>query len=288
MPERLRPDAAPEPDGLSAGDRDSRIEELLLAGLDMYFGGEYERAVSAWTRVLFLDRGHARAKAYIDRARGAIAERQRESEELLHRGVAAFNRGETAAARRLLTSVIERGGGQQEVALAFLDRLARLERPAAAPDAGAQPTARLRRRPRGGTVSPRQARRRAAWLLPIVVLGLVLVAALYVQEARERTAPFLFLTDWRRAPAPGSRAAEDPLPVPRAAEIDMARARTLFASGHARDALQLVERVRPGDPLRAEADALREDIQRVLLSGGAEAAPTGGPARAPVLPAGRE
>jgi len=72
---------------------ESRIEELLLAGLDHYFNGQHELAISVWTRVLFLDRTHARARAYIERARGAIAERQREGEELLQTGAAAFTRG---------------------------------------------------------------------------------------------------------------------------------------------------------------------------------------------------
>ena len=61
--------------------------------------GDYDTAIHVWTRALFLDRGHARARAYIERARSAQAERQRESEELLHRGVAAFDRGETATPR---------------------------------------------------------------------------------------------------------------------------------------------------------------------------------------------
>ena len=60
----------------------------------------YDLAINVWTRALFLDRGHARARAYIERARSAIAERQREGEELLHTGVAAFERGDGAAARR--------------------------------------------------------------------------------------------------------------------------------------------------------------------------------------------
>lgn len=287
MPDRLRTDTTHAPDGLSPSDRDIRIEELLLAGLDYYFVGEYEQAVSAWTRVLFIDRGHPRAKAYIDRARSAIAERQRESEELLHRGVAAFNRGETENARRLLMSAVERGG-PQEVALAFLERLARLERPGHPAGAPAEPRVRRLRRPRRRAVTPRQGRRRAAWLLPIAVLLLILVAAFYVQDSRERTAPFLFLTDWRNQPPVASRAAEDPLPVPRAAEIDLARARTLFASGHARDALRLVERIRPTDPLKADADALRGDIQRLLLSGGLSVPQGGGSAVSSLVPATRD
>jgi hypothetical protein len=285
MPDRLRTDPTHALDGLSPGDRDVRIEELLLAGLDHYFAGEYERAISAWTRVLFIDRGHPRAKAYIDRARSAIAERQRESEELLHRGVAAFNRGETENARRLLTSVVERGG-PQEVALAFLERLAKLERPGQPPAVHAERRLiRRRRQPRRGVDAPGPRRRRAAWLLPIAVAVSILAAAFYLQDSRERAAPFLFLTDWRADGPKAARATEEPLPVPRSAEIDLARARTLFGSGHARDALRLAERIPLADPLRPEADALREDIQRVLLSGGATAPAAAAP---PVLPATRE
>ena len=47
-------------------------------------------AINVWTRALFFDRSHARARAYIDRARSALAERQREAEELLQGGAAAF------------------------------------------------------------------------------------------------------------------------------------------------------------------------------------------------------
>src|SRR4051812_19259851 len=104
---------------------ESRIEELLLAGLDHYFSGQHELAINVWTRVLFLDRSHARARAYIERARTAIAERQREGDELLHAGLAAFSRGEAVDARRLLTSAVERGARPEE-AMAVLERLDRV------------------------------------------------------------------------------------------------------------------------------------------------------------------
>ena len=51
-------------------DRDARIEELLLAGLDHYFAGRHDLAINIWTRVLFLDRSHGKARAYIERAQG--------------------------------------------------------------------------------------------------------------------------------------------------------------------------------------------------------------------------
>src|SRR5215467_2595515 len=113
-------------DVVSASERDAKIEQLLLVGLDHYFASRYELAINVWTRALFIDRAHPRARAYIDRARSALAERQRESEELLQNGVAAFQRGEGGEARRLLQAAID-GGAPSEEALAVLDRLNRLE-----------------------------------------------------------------------------------------------------------------------------------------------------------------
>jgi tetratricopeptide (TPR) repeat protein len=264
MPDTPRIEPTADPDGLSVAERDTRIEQLLLAGLDHYFAGEYERAISAWTRVLFLDRSHARARAYIERARGAIGERQRESDELLHHGVDAFNRGETEEARRLLTSAVERGGSQ-EVAQSFLERLVRLDRPRVG-RVEAKPGASAVRRPEE-PAAPARERRRTAWALPVVVLGIIGVALFYIQGSHERTAPFLFLLDPGGGGATSAvRPAEEALPVPRSAEIDLERARILLSQGHPRDALLLLDRIGPNDPSRAEAAALREDVQRELLS----------------------
>src|SRR5438552_18891123 len=102
MSESLHPDRTRALDAAPDADRDAKIEQLLLAGLDHYFAGQYDQAINIWTRALFLDRSHARARAYIERARSALAERQRQSEELLQTGVAAFHRGGGTEARRLL------------------------------------------------------------------------------------------------------------------------------------------------------------------------------------------
>ena len=83
----------------SAADRDSQAEALLVDGLDRYFAGRYEDAIHLWTRVLFLDRSHARARAYIDRARTALAERQRRAEEMLQASRELLEHGQTEAAR---------------------------------------------------------------------------------------------------------------------------------------------------------------------------------------------
>src|SRR5215212_7011173 len=132
MSDPLRTDGSRAHDAEAGPDRDAKIEQLLLVGLDHYFAGRYEHAINVWTRALFLDRSHPRARAYIERARSALAEGQRESEELLQNGVAAFHRGDGDEARRLLRSAIDRGAPSEE-ALALLDRLDRADMAVPAP-----------------------------------------------------------------------------------------------------------------------------------------------------------
>src|SRR4030095_14082434 len=134
MSEVHRSDTARAHEGPVSTDRDAKIEHLLLVGLDHYFAAQYEQAIHVWTRALFLDRSHPRARAYIERARSALAERQRESEELLQNGVAAFHRGEGDEARRLLQAAIDRGAapGEALAGLAPLNPVVAAGAPAAA------------------------------------------------------------------------------------------------------------------------------------------------------------
>ena len=245
--------------------RESRIEELLLAGLDHYFSGQHELAISVWTRVLFLDRSHARARAYIERARGAIAERHREGEELLQTGAAAFSRGDTDDARRLLTSAAERGARPEE-AMALLERLERLA-PADVDvdvEVAAAPPLRIRRytQRRGGRASNAGTGRtgvRAATMLLVLAIGLA--SGVLVMVARSSG-----VWPWSLpVPAGAVRTVPEPLPVPSASEVSLSRARAWSASGRLRDALAALEGIRPGDPLRAQADDLRARIQQQLL-----------------------
>src|SRR5882672_5155730 len=126
MTDPLRTDTSDPIDAASAADRDARIEQLLLAGLDHYFAGQYDHAINVWTRALFFDRSHARARAYIERARRAQAERQRESEELLHNGTTAYRSGNVKEARRLLQAALD-AGAPLELAFPMLERLNQLE-----------------------------------------------------------------------------------------------------------------------------------------------------------------
>ncbi len=244
-------------------DRTARIEELLLAGLDYYFAGEHERAINVWTRVLFLDRGHARARAYIERARGALAERQRESEELIQRGMAAFDQGDAGAARELLSSAIARGG-PHDVALALLDRLNRLDTaslPGDAPvHAGTVLTAGRGRARAGRSATPR------SWVVLIVMVVALGLVALYVAIS------FSDLGQNQAWQASGqttaaSRPAQPTLPVPRFADLALWRATSLKNAGHLTEALAALDRIGTGDPAYVEAERLRGEIQGLLLAG---------------------
>ena len=254
-------------DVASGSDCDAKIEQLLLVGLDHYFAGRYELAINVWTRALFLDRSHARARAYIDRARSALAERQRESEELLQHGVAAFQRGDGDEARRLLQAAMD-GGAPSEEALAVLDRLNRLEnvtQSAAAP----RPDRSPRERTAPDLRTPGRSR-----------AGIIAVAALAVVAAivgLSGAAVWRDLIDWpslaaltRSEPAPAAAAApvarEALLPLPRRGETALLRARALVAGGHLRDALATLDAVRPTDPQQPDANRMRADIQRQLLA----------------------
>jgi tetratricopeptide (TPR) repeat protein len=264
MPDPVRHD---EDAAASDTGRETQIEELLLAGLDHYFNGQHELAINVWTRVLFLDRSHPRARAYIERARGAIAERQREGEELLQTGAAAFARGDAVRARRLLNSAVERGASPDE-ALALLDRLDRLS-PA---DADEPRAGRRAGRRAGAQAEP--GRTRALTLVLVLAAGLAggVLAMIYWNTSGERWTP-------ARAAAPGAAAKpqDSPLPVPAAADVAMSRGRALYAKGRLREALAVLDTVRPGDPRRAQADALETEIQHRLLQAARAAGPPQGP-----------
>jgi tetratricopeptide (TPR) repeat protein len=262
----------------SEHDREARLEELLLSGLDHYFAGQHELAINVWTRALFIDRGHARARAYIERARSAIAERQREGEELIHSGAAAFQQGDPDTARRLLRSALEHGVATEE-ALALLERLDRLEA-ASVPDSRIQ-----RREPSRTTTSDadptRSDRSWLGWIATGVLIGFAAaVGVIGILWSRgELWLPF------ESAPSTESSSPvrEEPLPVPTASDVALARAQAQYDRGHLRDALLALEAIGPGDPLSDNADRLKAVIQSKLL----EAARTPAPQTKAATPAHR-
>lgn len=264
MTDALRSDRSGEaPDR----ERDARIEELLVSGLDHYFAGQHELAINVWTRVLFLDRGHARARAYIERARRTLFEKQREGDELLHAGAAAMNRGDRAAARQLLTAAIERGANGED-ALALLHRLDRLEAAASPMPAVAPARRTVSEKDAAMTAVSRQRDSRVAWVAAGVVTGILIaaIAGTYLWIVADP-----FELNATQTNTPGMN--EDPLPVPAACEIRLARARELFARGRLHEAAAELDGGDPDQQHRASMDELRVAIQRQLLAAGRVPAP---------------
>lgn len=259
MSDPLRHDEQRPLDPASEAERDAKIEQLLLAGLEHYFVAEYEQAINVWTRALFLDRAHARARAYIERARSAQAERQRECEELLQRGVHAFNQGEAVEARRLLRDAMDQGAPPEE-ALVILDRLNRLEQ--VTPGAVAPGPRRVASVP---VVLPPSGASWSAWAA-VAVLALVIVGSVAFGTG------VLRITTRPAAERAGSGVSTPRLPQdevlkpPRRAELALARAQALMQRGRLRDALSVLETIRVTDRERADAERLRGDIQRQLIA----------------------
>jgi tetratricopeptide (TPR) repeat protein len=255
-------------EALTGAERDARIEQLLLTGLDHYFAAEYEEAINLWTRVLFLDRHHDRARAYIERARSAQAERQRESEALMHQGLEAFKAGDVETARRLMADALAKGASR-DLALGVLDRIERLDVPA--PDTRRHEGFRRPRRTDRAEDStppemqPARPRRLSATpvLLVLAALGAAAVAVWGVTLPDVNA--WIFAREAAQS-APTLLPAAETVPLPSASELYLSRGRALFQSGRLRDALRELDRVPIGDTGRAEADRLRARIQRELLA----------------------
>jgi tetratricopeptide (TPR) repeat protein len=251
MPESKRLES---PLASEVADRDSRVEALLLEGLDRYFAGQYEDAVHVWTRVLFLDRSHARARAYIDRARTALAERQRRADEMLAATNELLAQGQTEQARALLSEAEAASGDDQHTA-ALRAKLDRVER--ARMQAG--------RRPLGPAVTDAQSvRQHHRWSVTRAVLGALGLAATGAVVA----AGTLVLQGWfaRSAQPLPALARMSPLPVLSSTDVALVRARTLYARGRLAEALLALDQVEMQDTRRSEADKLRVEIQQILLA----------------------
>jgi predicted transcriptional regulator len=256
--------SGPRREASPAAEDDARIEHLLVTGLDHYFAGEFEQAINLWTRVLFLDRTHDRARAYIDRARSAQAERQRISEALVHEGLDAFDKGEVVRARELLSDALDQGASH-DVALGVLGRIDRLEVGQRATRVA--PSSRRQAHSVPLEQSDRDAQRRTTlarwWLTAAAIVAVAAISFVIVTPNG--------VSDWFPDQATTGTAvqvspAPAPLPIPAPTDAYLAQARTMFASGKLRDALRALDRVPVGDTLRADADRLRGDIQRELLA----------------------
>jgi hypothetical protein len=251
MPEPKRAESSPD---IESAAREGRIEALLVDGLDRYFSGQYDEAIHLWTRVLFLDRSQARARAYIDRARTALAEQQRRTEELLHASGELIARGQSDQARDLLAQAMAASGDDARTA-AVRWRLEHLERARASAPATTPA-------PRTVADSTASGRRPWRWVLwAAAATSLVMLAAMLRPGVRAS----LGLTSPADIPPSAEAVAR---PILSSTDVALVRARGLYARGRLAEALQALDRVDPASSNRAVADELRVEIQRLLLQTG--------------------
>jgi tetratricopeptide (TPR) repeat protein len=240
-------------------DRASQADALLVQGLDRYFAGQFDEAIHIWTRVLFLDRSHARARAYIDRARSALSERQRKSEEMLQAGQQLLEHGQTDEARHLLTEAVATAG-DDERASALRVKLERVERARAVPGRTGLPISAA------PDVLPAWAWPRRSGTTSILMALAAGVAVLLIVFSSAN------VRDWvGSAAAPEALSSPGPvsrLPVLSSSEVALIRARTLYGRGRLAQALQALDRIDQSSPARRDADALRVEIQKLLLASG--------------------
>jgi tetratricopeptide (TPR) repeat protein len=241
---------------LESSDRESRVEALLLEGLDQYFSGQYEQAIHLWTRVLFLDRAHARARAYIDRARTALAEQHRRAEELLHASAELIATGQTELARDALArAVAARGDEARATALGW--RLEHVERARRGERAA---SSRLAEAPGAEAAGWQFDGRWLLWGAGGIVVLVVALAVRPVVRAALGLAPVE--PDLPRPTEAVSR------PVLSSTDVALVRARSLYARGRLAEALQALDRLDPPATSRTAVDELRVEIQQLLLQTG--------------------
>jgi hypothetical protein len=248
------PLAPPPPPSSPSDDQAARIDQLLTAGLDEYFAGRYDGAVQVWSRVFFLDRANARARAYIERARGAVAERQRvaEATAAAHADPQHGWVDEPRPHERALSDP-----GVLVVSGALAARLA------APQPIEAEPAPRL-----DPALSAASRRSRIAHGLLVAAAGVLLFVAGYTVAARDRLADFVAGVSSHRGPAAKAGSAE----------VALHDAEQAFDARRYDDARRALARVPAGDPLRPAADALVARIQRAW--------PIASPMLAPDAPAG--
>jgi tetratricopeptide (TPR) repeat protein len=239
--------------------RDQQIDALVDDGLDRYFAGRYEDAIHLWTRVLFLDRSHARARAYIERARTALAEIQRRSDELLQASRELLEQGETEAARRLLTEAVERSGDDVQ-ASTLLVRLERVERVRALTGPFVTPEPAASTHSGGGRrIGPVMI---GVFAGVIVAIGLTAFLIQWSNSTLETSR-----VDATAAPQPGGIIpAPVRLPVLSSSEVALVRARTAAEHGRLSEALVSLDRVPSDSPDRPIADQLRIEYQQLLMA----------------------
>ena len=84
---------------------EDRIKHLLRDGDQLSSHGHFQRAIEVWSEIFMLDVNHPEALQKIEVARQAAAQQRAASQEIVKRGIAAYESGEIDQARELFDQV---------------------------------------------------------------------------------------------------------------------------------------------------------------------------------------
>jgi tetratricopeptide (TPR) repeat protein len=267
--------------------------ELLRQGEALYDRGLYHEAVHVWTRILFLDRGNPEARLRIDRAKEAIAERERRLDADLAEAKALFESGNLREARERVRSVLSVDGGHSEAvaleaAIEELDRrndpprgtdaLAGLAARPAAPLNGAEVAAAVPPMPAQGVVFrvPKVSRPSSGRSRPSVTSRFQMTAFVLVSLSLFAAALLYLRENWDAIVSDGAYAhpsglAPAVLPerlaasVPDLSELRYYNGQRLFTQGRYREALAELRLVDRDSRVVSEARSLVLRIEERLL-----------------------
>lgn len=271
-------DTSGEALGRSPSRPELKTEELYRQGEELYAKGLFQRAIHIWTRILFLDRGNAEARKSIDRAKRALAERQRRLDAEVVAAGRVLEEGRIEEARRRIRAVLAVDPRHVE-GVQIAERIAVRDRRHEQSKSGAvnvplEVTPAPSKRGLLVRVSKKSPARSDAVASPlkmaVFVLASVLVfaaGALYLHLNWDS-----FVSDGAFASSSSRMGLSDPESpsLPDSAELRYYNGARLFAKGRYREALSELSLVDRDSPVAERARSLILRIEERLLRGASE------------------
>jgi len=262
-----------------------RSEDLLREGQELFDDGHFDRAIHVWTRIRFIEKDDARARAAIERAKRAQAERQRQLDQRLAEASRLHDEGDVDGCSAIVEEILSLDSRHAETRQLHAQLEASRRRPdaeseplSATPPSPATeslpasvttpPTGKRGLRLRVSRTDPSLGERPGS---PLKMAGFVVGAMLVL------SAGALYLSvNWEsivsdgafaRSQAAVSGALSVEAPVPDLSELSFFNGSRLYRKGRYRDALIELGHVERDSSVAESARRLTLRIEQLLLRG---------------------